>query len=76
MIELFSLPSHCIHVSRLPRPIASIKNTKYSMIYHLQKAQEKIRYYSSTFYCHFFPNATATTLLASGRINLGKNGSV
>lgn len=56
IIELFSLPSHCIHVNRLPRPIVSIRNTKYSMIYHLLKVDEKIRYYSSAFYQTFFPN--------------------
>lgn len=55
MIELFSLPSHCIHVNRLPRPIISVRNSKYSMIYHLQKADEKIRYYSAAFYQSFFP---------------------
>jgi hypothetical protein len=50
MIELFYLPSHCIYVNHLPRPTFSIRNSKYSLIYHMHKADEKIKYYSSTFY--------------------------
>jgi hypothetical protein len=60
MIELFSLPSHCVHVNHLPKPIVSLRNSKYSLIHHLKKADEKIAYYSSAFYSTFQPDRKYT----------------
>ncbi len=60
MIELFFLPTHCIYVNQLPKPIVSIRNSKYSLVHHLLKADEKIAYYSNTFYTAFQPDRQYT----------------